>query len=345
MYAGTSITQFDNHSLYLGAVTNLNKNYILPYASASVNYKFRKTKSVWMSYNYQVDFPSASQILPVENLSNPLNTYVGNTDLDPNKYHRANFSFRDFNKATRTGYNVYFGGNFYDNQIASAVKYDENIVRTTTYENTSGTYFTWIGANWNKSFKKEAHTFKFGLGFNTNYSMSKEFINEALFEAKSLRLSPRANFTYEYGELLTINPSYGFVYSETEYTNSSMRPSSNKTHKINLQTTNYWPKNWVFGNDFGYTYNTNIADGFKKDFYLWNTSLYYSFLSKKMSAKVKVYDVLNQNQSAVRTITSSAIRDEENTVLKRYMMFSLTYKIEKFAGKEKPAKGNRMMFY
>jgi hypothetical protein len=55
----------------------------------------------------------------------------------------------------------------------------------------------------------------------------------------------------------------------------------------------------------------------------------------------KVYDVLNQNQSAVRTITPTAIRDEENIVLKRYLMFSLTYKIEKFAGKEKPAR-NRM---
>jgi hypothetical protein len=62
-----------------------------------------------------------------------------------------------------------------------------------------------------------------------------------------------------------------------------------------------------------------------------------------MSAKVKVYDILNQNQSATRTITPTTIRDEENVVLKRYVMFSLTYKIEKFAGKEKPTR-NRMGF-
>ena len=59
-------------------------------------------------------------------------------------------------------------------------------------------------------------------------------------------------------------------------------------------------------------------------------------------AKVKVCDVLNQNQSATRTITPTTISDEENIVLKRYLMFSLTYKIEKFAGKEKPSR-NRMM--
>jgi hypothetical protein len=104
---------------------------------------------------------------------------------------------------------------------------------------------------------------------------------------------------------------------------------------VNVQVTNYWPKNWIFGNDFGYTYNSNIAEGFKKDFYLWNTSLSYSFFEKKLMAKVKVYDVLNQNLSSTRTISATSIRDEENIVLRRYVMFSLTYKLEKFGAKEK----------
>jgi hypothetical protein len=144
---------------------------------------------------------------------------------------------------------------------------------------------------------------------------------------------------------LTINPSYEATFSESKYDNYTIDAASNVLHKFKIQTTNYWPKNWVFGNDFGYTYNSNIADGFKKDFYLWNSSLSYSFFKKKLTAKVKVYDILNQNQSAIRTITSTSIRDEENSVLKRYFMFSLTYKIEKFAGKEKPSQGGRFMVW
>jgi hypothetical protein len=57
-----------------------------------------------------------------------------------------------------------------------------------------------------------------------------------------------------------------------------------------------------------------------------------------MMAKIKVYDLLNQNQNATRTITATSIKDEENIVLKRYVMFSLMYKIEKFVGKEKPSR-------
>jgi len=100
-------------------------------------------------------------------------------------------------------------------------------------------------------------------------------------------------------------------------------------HTLNLQTTTYWPEKVTWGNDFGYTYNTNIDQGFKKDFFLWNTSLAYSFLKDALTAKVKVYDILNRNIGTSRSISATAITDQENTVLKRYVMFSLTYKFDK----------------
>ncbi len=342
---GSSISQFDNHSFYLGLPTSLTKNYVLPYANARVGYRFTKSKSIYLNYSYDIDFPDANQVLPVEDLSNPLSTMVGNVNLKPSSNQWGYFSFRNFDYATRSGYSIYIGGNLYDNQVVSSVLYDSSIKNRTTFENVSGTYSGWFGANWNKSIKKEAHNFKYGVGFNGNFGMSKGFINGQMFEANTLRLNPKANFTYEYGELLTINPTYNFTYNDSKYTNYRINGASSVIHRFNIQTTNYWPKNWVFGNDFGYTYNSNIADGFKKDFYLWNTSLAYSFFDKKMTAKVKVYDLLNQNQSATRTISPTNIRDEENTVLKRYVMFSLTYKLNKFGMKEKPSGSNRMIFH
>jgi 3-isopropylmalate dehydratase small subunit len=58
-------------------------------------------------------------------------------------------------------------------------------------------------------------------------------------------------------------------------------------------------------------------------------------MKDKWLIKAKVYDLLNQNINTNRTITPIAIQDVQNTVLKRYVMFSLTYKIEKFGGKKK----------
>lgn len=340
---GTNIINFNNDANYLNVNSALNKNYLIPSIRAYGGYRFTKSRNIWFNYNYDYSLPSAKQLLPIEDLANPLNTFIGNSDLDLNKYHNFYFSYRDFDYATRSGYGTYMGGNFYDNQVVSSVSYDANRKRTTTYDNVAGTYNSWFGVYWNKSFKKEAHKYRFELRANNNFGLSKGFTDNQLYNAKTYTFSPRVSFTYDYGELLTINPSYNYSYNKTNYTNYVVDKASNFTHKFNLQVTSYWPKNWTFGNDFGYNYNSNIAAGFKKDFYLWNTSLSYSFFEKKLMAKVKVYDLLNQNQSATRTISATSIRDEENVVLKRYVMFSLTYKIEKFAGKEKKS-GNRFMW-
>ena len=340
---GTNIIQLNNEAEYLNLNTTLNKTYLSPYVHAYGNYKFTKTKNIWVNYNYEYDLPNAKQLIPIEDLSNPLNTFIGNPNLELNKYHNFYFSYRDFDYATRSGYGTYMGGNFYANQIVSSSSYDANRKQTTTYDNAAGTYTSCTGIYWNKSIKKEAHKFRIETRLGNSFGLSKGFTDGELYNAKSYTFTPRVNFSYDYGELLTINPSYNYTYTRTSYTNYIIGTASSFTHKFNLQLTNYWPKKWVFGNDFGYTYNSNIADGFKKDYFLWNTSLSYSFFEKKFMVKVKVYDLLNQNQSTTRTITPTSIREEENTVLKRYLMFSLTYKLEKFGGKEKKSDG--MMFH
>lgn len=333
--SSTSIVDFDNHSLYLNKATDLNQQYVLPYGRAQIRYKFEKSKFITFRYDYSTTLPTSAQLMPVGNLSNPLVSVIGNPDLNPNEKSSLNFNYRNFDTRTRSGYNVYAKADFFDNEIVSTSVYDSSGKRTTTYRNVSGTYTTSVGGNWNQTIKKDAHVLRYGLGLSGNYSLDKGFTNTVLYDAKSLGVTPRVYLSYDYGELLTVAPAYSLSYNESRYQNSSLAASSNVVHRINIQTTNYWPKNWIFGNDFGYTYNSNISDGFKKDFYLWNTSLSYGFFNKKMTLKVKVYDVLNQNQSAVRTILPTTIRDEENTVLKRYAMFSLAYKIGNFASKEK----------
>ena len=335
---GTNLINFDNQAEYLNVNSTLNKQFVLPYVNVYGNYKFTKTKNLWVNYNYNYSLPSARQILPIEDLANPLNTFIGNPDLDLNKSHNLNFNYRNYDYTTKSGYGSYVGANISESQIVSSVTYDANRKRTTTYTNISGAYNSWITVYWNKTIKKDGNKYRIELRMNNNFGLSKGFTDGIMYEAKTHTFSPRINLTYDYGELLTINPSYNYSYNNTKYNNYIISSASNFTHRFNLQVTNYYPKNWIFGNDFGYTYNSNIADGFKKDFFLWNTSLSYGFLEKKLMAKIKVYDLLNQNQSATRTITPTTIRDEENMVLKRYVMFSLTYKLEKFGGKEKKSK-------
>lgn len=333
--SSTAIIDYNNYSLYLNKDTELNQKYMLPYANAQIRYRINRSKYLSFKYDYDNTLPTPKQLIPVTNLSNPLVTIIGNPNLKPNETHTASVNFKNYNYRTRSGYSLYLKTNLFLQEIATTAFFDENGKKTTTYTNVENTHSTSIGGNWNQTIKNNAHVFRYGINFNGNYSFDKGFTNGVMFSAKSTRLTPGAYLSYDYGELLIIAPSYRLTYNETKYENSAIDANSNVLHNINLQTTSYWPKNWVFGNDFGYTYNSNISGDFKKDFYLWNTSLSYGFFDKKMLVKVKIYDILNQNQSATRTINPTSIRDEENTVLKRYAMFSLSYKLGKFKGKQK----------
>ena len=336
---GTYFVEADNYSDYLNTKTNLSKNYALPEGNLNINYNFSRTKNLRAYYYRQYSLPSAQQILPVANLSNPLNTIVGNSNLDIGKSHYASFNYGNQNTASLSGFSIYSNANYYDSSIASTSIYDENGKQRTTYVNISGNYNLNLGANWDKTVKKEQNTFKYSFKLNTGYEFQKGFTNVQLYSAQIKSVSPGVSFSYDYGYFFTLRPSYNFTFRKTDYSNYRIDEASNREHNFKIEATNYIHKQWVIGNDFGYNYNSNISGGFKKDFYLWNTSLSYKTKEDQWIFKVKVYDILDQNQSATRSISATSVTDSQNTVLKRYGMFSITYKFKKFGMKleeEKP---------
>jgi hypothetical protein len=336
--SSAAITQYDNFSRYLGKESILEQNYVLPTVNAQMRYRISRSKYFSMKYDFGNMLPIANELMPVENVSNPLNTIVGNPALNPTETQTINMSFKNYNFRSRTGYTIYLKSVFYKDEIVPAIIFDDAGKKFTTYQNIGNTFSHSFGGNWNQSTKIEENMLRYGLTLNSSYSLDQNFTNSVFFTTRSVRVTPGIYLTYDYGELLTIAPSYSFTYNENIFENILSKGNSTVLHRINLQTTTYWPSNFVFGNDIGYTYNSNLSSDFNKYFYLWNTSLSYSFFDKKMMFKVKVYDVLNQNQNARRTLTAISIRDEENTVLRRYAMFSLTYKMGEFSSKKKKGK-------
>jgi hypothetical protein len=332
---GVDLLNYDNQSNYLSTITTIKNDYVYPKARGYVSYNLTKSKSLYSFFSYEASLPSAQQLLPFQNLANPLNTIIGNPNLKPIENYSMYFNFNNYDYATRSGLYVYFGGDFKTNQVVSSTVYDQDFKAVTTYENVDKGANFYSGFNVNKSFKKEKRTIKYGFGLSLNYDFNQGLTNAQLYESTGISLNPRVNFSYMIDDLVTISPSYRYSYRQNNFKNYIIDKSNNYTHSFKIETTSYWPKKFVLGNDFGYNYNSNIADGFQKDFYLWNVSLGYNFMGDNLLAKVKVYDLLNQNVNATRTISPTAISDVENTVLQQYVMFSLTYKLEKFGGKKK----------
>ena len=331
---GAQFTKFDNFSEYIGDRTTANKDYVFPSLDGYLSYTIGKSKSIYMNYRYEVTLPNANQLLD-KNFADPLNTYFGNPDLKPQTSHSFYTGFNNYDWATKSGFYFYSGGALQNNLVVSSTVYDASFKSETTFKNISTTYNTYFGFDYSKSYKIEKNTFKYSLGLESNINLSKGLTNNALYKSQGYNFTPRVELSYEYGELFTASPSYSYNYNYNDFSNYTVDKNNNFVHVLKLEMTSRWPKNVVIGNDFAYTYNSNIADGFQKDFYLWNASLGYNFLNEKLLAKVKVYDILNQNTNSTRTINSTGFSDQQNTVLNRYVMFSLTYKIEKFGGKKK----------
>ncbi|MFC5682745.1 outer membrane beta-barrel protein [Flavobacterium sp. MAHUQ-51] len=338
----TMLVNYDNNSFYLGKEVNLKSNYFIPEFHSQFKYKIDKSNYALLKYDYRVNLPSAYQLLPVLDISSTVNTVIGNPDLDPIKRHSFNFDFRNYNVKKRSGYTVFMKADIVDSDVVSTRIFAEDGTSQTNFVNIENTYRASLGGNWNDYIKKNGNTYKYGLGFSTSYGLDKGFVNNVFYNSNTLSFAPRVYMSYSYGQFFNIAPSYSFAYNESKYENYSIDSRSNFVHKMNLRMTNYIQEKLTFSNDFGYSYNSNSRGGaYKNSFYLWNMSLGYTFLDKMLTARLKIYDVLNQNQGYTRTITDTSMRDEENNVLKRYAMFSLIYKVKNFAGLEAPSKRNK----
>ena len=73
----------------------------------------------------------------------------------------------------------------------------------------------------------------------------------------------------------------------------------------------------VLYNDLTYSLRTGYGyEGYAKENFMWNCQLSKAFLKKKqLLIRFKIYDILHQDISLIRTITATAIRDTEYNAL------------------------------
>lgn len=329
------ISDMKVYSIYNGQQYDLQKNFTLPEYNLNLYYQLGEGKTLSI-YNYSnFNIPTAEQLTPYKDESNPLITYQGNPNLKNTWINNLYLYFNNYNKVKNLSYYFNIGFTYRNNDIINFSTYDNAGKQVVTYNNVSGNKSINAGGGFSKNLKWKNNKLTINPTFNMNYNYNNGFVDGQSFTSSSYSLNPGLNIVYEIKDKMTIKPSYRLGYSFSNYTNYNLKSVNTANQSLKLELTNYLLKgNFVFGNDFEYNTNSNIAPGFKKDFYFWNTSLGYSFYKKQFTAKVKIYDVLNQNQSVKRTITDSYFEDREDLILKRYVMFSISMKLNKFAGKK-----------
>ncbi|WIH96446.1 outer membrane beta-barrel protein [Empedobacter falsenii] len=339
---GATIYNQQNFGIFKAADYRSTQNKTLPDISGNIRYQ-NGNNSLSLLYNYQTSLASTSQVLPIIDETDPLDVFKGNPDLNPNKAHRINLMFSNFDRKTRQGFNANLGYTYNESNIVNYTEMDYSIYkRTTTYENVKGNYRLNGNVFFNKHYQKGNNKFRINIGTSASYALTQGFRDAVKYEQYNTTLSPMLRLNWDYGDYLTISPSYRLNFTNSKYVNYSIDNQNNITHNFGIKTISTFPKNLTWTNDFSYNYNSRMVAGFKRDFFLWNTSLMYRFFDDKLEAGIKVYDLLNQNNSYTRTINAESVVDQRNNILTQFIMFSLTFNLNQFGAKvSKTGDGNR----
>ncbi len=316
---------------------NLSRDFNALEARSWFSYRFKSRARIYSSYSVSNSIPSTSQIQPFVNENNPLNIITGNPNLKPTNNHRYSISYNKYNFQAGTGFFMHARFNSSRNKIVTNTTIDPvNLVRNTTYENVNGNYDVNFGGSYNKKIKLDSiNTLKINLGAYYSERKNVYFFNGIKNNSHTKTISPNLGFTLNLKNLIQIQPRYRVSFSKTAFDLNNIEKQNYVTHNLSINTKTLSSKRFEWQNNVRFNHNPNVADGFNKSAWFWNSSLAYSVLNDKGTLKLKVYDLLNQNTNARRIATANYIEDRQSTVLQQYFMLSFSWKFNSLGKKGK----------
>lgn len=318
----------------LRPMQSLERTFNAVQLTSNFSYRFSQRAFVYSGYSLRNSPPQLSQLQPFTDISNPLNLITGNPNLKPSNTNRLYVGFNNFNFQKGTGYFAYFSGNIIDNQVVAKSVIDDNLIRNTTFENVNGNYRINANANMTKEFKLDTiRSIKLRVGFSTNLNKAINFLNDIRYSSLNSSFSPNVGFTFKWKDWFEVYPRYFLSMSATRFDIDQLNNQHFTRHNLRIRTKTFMPKKLEWRNDIQFQFNPDVAPGFQRSSWLWNSTVSYSILKDKGTLSLKVYDLLNQNTNARRRATANYIEDTESIVLRQYFMLSFSWKFNTLGSK------------
>lgn len=339
--AGVSMTpQRSESDRYAGPGSNRPslKQHVLNFApSVMFRYLFTPQHLLMFRYNGQSREPDIESLQEVIDITDPLNLRYGNPGLKPSFSHNFVLFYNKFVPDAMRSFsaNLFFTGT--TNSIVNRVVYDPaDGVRRSYKENVNG--------NWNVrsyfSFNTPLRNKKFTVSSNTSLSYNHGISFANAGNESDKQLSTTHNFSA--GEKLTgsyrtetfdisLNASvdYNLIRNGTQEKNN--RQNTDYTFGGNSNVNLPW--GLAFSTDIGYRIKSGYSGGFDKNEVLWNAQLSKSLFKNKATIRVKMYDILQQQNNLMRSISDTSISDTEYNTLGSYVMVHFVYRLNTLGGK------------
>ncbi|MEO8172847.1 MAG: outer membrane beta-barrel protein, partial [Sediminibacterium sp.] len=306
--------------------------------TVNFQYIFARSKNLRINYTGRTGQPTVSQLQPLTTTSDSINFQVGNPNLQPQFTHSLRILYNSFDPITQRVFLVTVNASTIVNDIQSSIIQNPNGGKTTTAVNLDGTYNISGYINYGFPLRKPKSNLNFTT--NINYSQAQTLVNKLSSYTRNTSLSQTVKWTTNLKDNFDMNFSTTTTYHIARNSLQSFQNANYYTQAIGAEATYFSSTGWIIACDFDYTYSGSLADGYNTSVPLLTPSIAKQFLKNNAGElRFSVFDLLNQNQSATRTITGNTIVDSKSNVLTRYAMLTFTYNLRQFAGKQQRMPG------
>ncbi|MDD2436800.1 MAG: TonB-dependent receptor [Massilibacteroides sp.] len=312
--------------------SNFSRNVINVSPTAQFNYMFSKQSNLRVWYNGRTSQPSMTQLQPVPDISDPLNTVIGNPDLKPTYRNNLSVRFHNFEPEKQTAFMVMANTNYVINDIVSSTVYsqDEAGKRETTYKNVDGNYNANIRAIINTPLKNK----KFSINSMTfaSFLNNNGFSNGEKNRNRQLSLSENAGIDFR-SDLMDLGVNGSISYSKTDNSLQTQNNLETFNYRVGGTTTLYLPYNFKIESDVNYSTNSGYASGYDQEELLWNAALSKTFLKGNQGTlRLKIYDILQDRSNISYSANATATTYSEYNTLNSYFMVHFIYRFSIFKG-------------
>ncbi|MDR2921126.1 MAG: outer membrane beta-barrel protein [Tannerella sp.] len=299
---------------------------------AQLNYRFDKRTNLRIDYDGRTSQPSMSQLQPVRDVSNPLNTIVGNPDLDPAYTNNLRIRFHQFKPEQQSALMVMADASYTLNKIVDNTTTDVNTnKKETTYENVkNGNYGGNIRIIYNTPLKNK----KFSINTMTwgRYNNSNGFNNGQKNTNKAFTLMERAGINFR-SDYLDLGLNGNVRYNQTKNSQQAQNNLETWNYGGGASTTIYLPYNIQIESDINYSTNSGYAEGYDQNELLWNASLSKGlFKNNAGTLRFKMYDILKDRSNISYSESPTKTSYSEYNTLSSYFMVYFIYRFSIFSG-------------
>ena len=310
-------------------------------------YRFSKMSNLRVNYRGTTSQPSISQLLDITDNSDPLNISKGNPGLKPSFTQNFRLFYNNFVQNHNKGVMTFINFSTTNNSISNKVTYNEATGgRITRPENINGNWNVMGAFMFNCSIDS-AGVWNINTDTNLGYNHYVSYLS--LDKSQDSQKNTTQNTTWN--ERLSLSYRNDWLELSLDGTLAYNHAKNKLQPNSNLDTWQFsYGPSMTLTAPWGTSLNTSLSCSSRRgysdasmntDEFVWNAQLSQGFLKgKPLTVMLQFYDLLHQQSTFSRAISSVSRTDTEYNAINSYAMLHVVYRMNLFGGKD-ARKGNR----